>query len=206
MAAVLAAGPGAALSHRSAAELWGLLPGCSSPIHLTVPGNGGRARRKGIAVHRGRAPTARHRGIPVTTPERTLRDLRGGQRERAASEAQRLRLIAPEKAARLLPEGRPVANRLERLLLDLCRDHGLPRPVCQAQVGPYRVDFLWPAQSVIVETDGHAAHGTRAAFEEDRARDAELAARGYSVLRFTWRQLTERGGWVAGTLRATLTV
>jgi very-short-patch-repair endonuclease len=142
----------------------------------------------------------------VTTPERTLRDLRGRQRERAASEAQRLRLIGPELAGRLLPEGRPAANRLERRLLRLCRDHGLPRPVCQATIGPYTVDFLWPAQFLVVETDGHDAHGTRLAFEEDRARDAELATRGYRVLRFTWRQLSERGGWVAGTLQAALTV
>ncbi len=50
---------------------------------------------------------------------------------------------------------------------------------------------------MVVETDGHATHGTRTAFEEDRASDAELATRGYRVLRFTWRQLTERPGWVA---------
>ena len=208
MAAVLAAGPGAALSHRSAAELWALIPGCSSPLHVTVPRAGGRARRSGLVIHRAQAPTTRHRGIPVTTPQRTLRDLKAGRAtfERAVSEAQRLRLISKPEADRLLPEGKPPPNRFERLFLRICKEHGVPKPTRQAEIGPYTVDFLWPAQFVVVETDGHATHGTRTAFEEDRARDAELATRGYRVLRFTWRQLTERPGWVAQTVLAALTV
>ena len=114
MAAVLAGGEGAALSHRSAAELWGVLPGCSSPVHVTVPGSAGRAKRAGLAMHRAAAGSVVHRGIPVTEPWRTLRDLRGRQRERAASEAQRLGLISADDAALLLRDGAPATNRLER--------------------------------------------------------------------------------------------
>jgi len=208
MAAVLAAGPGAALSHRSAAELWALISGCSSPLHVTVPSASGRARRPGLAIHRAAVEVARHRGIPVTTLQRTLRDLKAGRPtfERAVSEAQRLRLISKPEADRLLPEGKPPANRFERLFLRICREHGIPKPERQATIGPYTVDFLWPAQFLVVETDGHASHGTRTAFEEDRARDADLTTRGYRVLRFTWRQLAERPGWVAQTVLAAPTV
>ncbi len=208
MAAVLAAGDHAALSHRSAAELWCLVPGCSSVVHVTVPGSGGRAKRGGLVVHRAQAPATVHRGIPVTTPLRTLRDLRAGRRkyERAVAEAQRLGLISKIEADALLPAGRPPANRFESRFLRLCAEHGIPRPTRQAEIGPYTVDFLWPAQFLVVETDGHATHGTRTAFEEDRARDADLTTRGYRVLRFTWRQLTERPGWVAQTVLAALTV
>ena len=74
----------------------------------------------------------------------------------------------------------------------------------QAEIGSYKPDFLWPAQFLIVETDGHETHGTR--FEEDRARDAELKTMGNTVLRFTWLQLTERPEWVAQTVFAALRV
>ena len=176
---------------------------------MTVPGAGGRGRRSGLVVHRAQASSVvGRRGIPVTTPLRTLRDLRAGRRkfERAVAEAQRLGLISKSEADALLPAGRPPANRFERRFLELCAEHRIPRPTRQAEIGPYTVDFLWPAQFLVVETDGHATHGTRKAFEEDRARDADLTTRGYRVLRFTWRQLTERPGWVAQTVLAALTV
>ena len=71
-------------------------------------------------------------------------------------------------------------------------------------IGPFTVDFVWRRQRVIVELDGYRAHGTRSAFEADRARDAELTALGYSVVRFTWRQLTDGPADVASTLRTLL--
>lgn len=85
-----------------------------------------------------------------------------------------------------------------------CDDHAIPRPLCQVWIGNYRADFLWPEQLLIVETDGHATHGTRQAFEHDRARDVELTTAGWRVLRFTWRQLTGEPEWLVRTLRQAL--
>jgi very-short-patch-repair endonuclease len=73
-------------------------------------------------------------------------------------------------------------------------------------LGPYVVDFLWPDQRVIVETDGFRTHGHRAAFENDRARDADLHARGYVVLRFTWRQIVDEPLLVAARLAGALSL
>lgn len=212
MAATLAGGPGAALSHRSAAELWTLIPGCSSFVDVTVPGRGGRKRRKGLAIHRfHQAPQVlRRRAIPVTTPLRTLRDFKlttdGLTFDRAVAEAERLRLCTSQELDDLLPVHTPTQNEFEQRFLKLCEQHRIPRPECQAEIGPYKLDFLWPAQFLIVETDGRATHGTRQAFEDDRARSAELTIMGYRVLRFTWLQLTDRPEWVARTVLAALGV
>jgi very-short-patch-repair endonuclease len=77
----------------------------------------------------------------------------------------------------------------EERLLALVRAARLPAPACNVRVRPYEVDFLWRAERLIVEVDGYAFHSTRAAFERDRRRDADLQARGFSVMRVTWRQL-----------------
>lgn len=221
MAATLALGAQAVLSHRSAAELWALVPGSSPSIHVTVPGGGSRSRRRGLVVHRSSAESSRRRGIPVTPPPRTLLDLaevtdRRGL-ERAVDEGERLRLCSERQlravaaahpgrvgAARLrtllgyhLPGTTATANDFEELFLALCREHGLPPPECNVPLRRYRPDFLWRDERLIVETDGRATHGTRQAFERDRARDAELTAAGWRVLRFTWRQLTEQPEWVS---------
>ena len=89
-------------------------------------------------------------------------------------------------------------------MLRLIRAAALPAPLVNHPVGPYVIDFAWPDHGVLVETDGWATHGYRAAFERDRARDAHLAALGYVVLRFTWRQIAEEPMRVAATLAATL--
>jgi very-short-patch-repair endonuclease len=93
---------------------------------------------------------------------------------------------------------------LEDLALDLVRDHGVPRPVVNAKVGEYEVDLLWSAERVVVEADSWTFHGTRAAFERDRQRDADLQARGYRVLRVTWRQARDEAAWIAARLRDVL--
>ncbi len=77
----------------------------------------------------------------------------------------------------------------ERKLLELLRDARLPPPETNARVLGYEVDFLWRAQKLVVEVDGYAFHGHRAAFERDRAKDQVLVAAGYRVIRVTWRQL-----------------
>jgi very-short-patch-repair endonuclease len=182
MAAVLACGPQAFLSHESAAALWKLSPTCPPLVHVTVPGSNGRRRRRGIVVHRSttliRSETTRQRGIPVTTEARTLRDLGWG--------AERTR------------------SSLERLFLRICREHGIPKPEINVRIGPYEVDILWRAERLVVEVDGYRYHSDRRAFEADRARDRELARRGFAVLRFTDRELSRDPNAVATSLHAHL--
>jgi very-short-patch-repair endonuclease len=78
---------------------------------------------------------------------------------------------------------------LEDELLELCRRYGIARPALNSRVRGFEVDFAWPAQRLVVETDGHRHHGTRAAFERDRARDAELVGAGWRVVRLTHRRV-----------------
>jgi very-short-patch-repair endonuclease len=87
-------------------------------------------------------------------------------------------------------------------MLALCEDHGLERPKPQAWVAGLRVDFLFVASRLVVETDGYRYHRNRRAFERDRERDAILARAGYRTLRFTHRQLTREPAMVAETIRS----
>jgi very-short-patch-repair endonuclease len=207
LAAALACGDGSALSHHSAAALWALIPAKPGLVHITVPGSSGRKRR-GIRIHRSTTliptTTTRRRGIPVTTPERTLADLR--------------RVVAPDQwrdALRHadvlgLPVGRfsddPPLTRseLEDRFLALCRRHRLPAPEVNARVGPYVVDFLWREHGLIVELDGYRYHRGRIAFEDDRARDVELKLLGFDVVRFTYRHVVDQPAWAFGRLVALL--
>jgi very-short-patch-repair endonuclease len=217
MAAVLAYGEGAVLSHRSAAELWGIgRPRRASPaagggqttaVDVTVPGIAGKAERAGIRLHRSSTLTAREctrrDGIPVTSASRTLADLRPVLSRAgfaaAVREAEFLRLPVgePRPAERTRSE-------LEHRFLALCRRHRLPRPAVNVKVDRYEVDFLWSDRRLVVEVDGWESHRTRSAFEEDRARDARLKLLGYDVLRFTWRQLTVDRPSVARMIRSIL--
>jgi very-short-patch-repair endonuclease len=95
-------------------------------------------------------------------------------------------------------------SELESRFLALCRRHRLPTPEVNVRVGPFLVDFLWRARRLVVEVDGFRAHGTRSAFEADRARDTRLKLMGHDVFRFTWRQIVGEGSAVAATLRALL--
>ena len=88
----------------------------------------------------------------------------------------------------------------------LCRDRGLPEPRVNAVVEALEVDFSWPAQRLIVETDGHRHHGTRAAFERDRERDSRLTAAGWRVVRITHRRLARDDGEVGDLLARLLSV
>jgi very-short-patch-repair endonuclease len=209
MAAVMALGDGAVVSHQSAAALWGLLKPSSGPIHITLPGGGGRRKRRGITIHRSHSLIAgvsiRRNGIAVTKATRTLRDLHRKASQpvyrAAVRRALDKRLIS---SAQLRSEEELTRSDLEKLMLRLCRRHRLPQPEVNARVGPYEVDFLWRDQKVIVETDSWRHHGDRAAFEADRARDARLESLGYRVLRFTWRQVGDDPRTVAEVLRRLL--
>jgi very-short-patch-repair endonuclease len=234
MAAVLALGPGAVVSHRSAAALWGIRPTSRGRIEVTVPGP--RRSRTTLEVHRARLAAdevTTERGIPVTAPNRTLLDLAAvldaTQVERAINEAEFLRVTDPtsldallerhprRRGARALRQilaaqaiGATVTrSELERRFLRLLDEAGLPRPEVNAslQIATDRwieADFLWRPQHLIAELDGHASHATTAGFERDRARDRALQAAGWRVIRITWRQLHEEPAAVARDLERLL--
>lgn len=208
---------GAAVSHRSAASLWGLLPVKRGATDVIVRGDGGRARRPGIRVHRSpslpAAEVTLRRGVPVTSPARTIADLRkaiaggvagavsGRELRRAVRQADVLGLPIGVESGR-----DRTRSDLERDFLRLCGRHRLPPPEVNVRIGPYLVDFLWRDRRLVVETDGYLYHRGRAAFQDDRGRDLELKRLGYEVLRLSERQIDEESGRVAETLAAALGV
>ena len=233
MGAVLACGHGAVLSHRSAAALWSIRPqGEPDLIDVTLRTRAGRRRRRGIRVHRPRRlpddELTTQSEIPATGPARTILDLGSTidtrPLERAIDEADRLKLVAADDLVELLRRhpGHPGARKLRRVLarhqagatvtrseleerfLVLCRRHRLPRPEVNAPLLDYVVDFLWPDARLVVEVDGRATHGTRRAFQADRDRDGRLAVTGYTVLRFTWWDVTRRHAVVADRVQRLL--
>jgi very-short-patch-repair endonuclease len=103
-----------------------------------------------------------------------------------------------------VPGATVTRSEMERRLLRLCDRHGVPRPRVNGIVEGFEVDFSWRRQRLVVEVDGYAFHGSRTAFETDRARDVTLVLAGFRVLRFTWRQLTRRGHDVAKALHRAL--
>lgn len=161
MAAILACGKGAAVSHRSAAALWGLLPHKPGPIHVSVPSGSGREKRKGIRVHRRQALSTalitNRYGIRVTTPAQTIADI---EREVPAAELRRA-IRQAEVLGLRIGFGKPsdrTRSELEHLFLDLCRRHRLPMPEVNVRIGRHLVDFLWREQRLVVETDGYRYH------------------------------------------------
>ncbi|HVX31895.1 MAG TPA: type IV toxin-antitoxin system AbiEi family antitoxin domain-containing protein [Solirubrobacterales bacterium] len=231
LAAVLAMGPDAFLSHRSAAALWGLA-GDRPKVDVTAPrGRQVRPGRKGIQVHRCRFDphevTVRD-GIAVSTVARTLFDLAEGSQphelKSAWDEASRLRLLrVPEVAAvyergrgrrartRIRPllaaEQRHVedsASPLEDRFAEFVVAHRLPPPQTNVLVGKDVVDALWPGARLIVELDSWEFHAHRAAFEKDRDRDTDHLLAGYRTVRVTHRRLTEQPERLAGQIRALL--
>jgi very-short-patch-repair endonuclease len=234
MAAVLAFGPDAVLSHRSAGQLWGLVPRSGIRPEVTRPRHaGGRPR---LVVHQASLPRdeiGRVRGIPVTSVPRTMFDLAGmlteRQVERAWNEMEVReytdRLSVPQLLERYpgrrgsvlltrlvnrkaLPVG-ITRNDFEEAFLALIDRHGLPRPRMNAHVALrgrfFEVDCFWEGERVAVELDGGAVHKTHEAFEKDRERDRILVAEGYRTPRVTWHHLTNTPEEVAADLRTILT-
>lgn len=231
MAAVLACGKDAALSHRDAAALHNLLDAGVGLIHVTAPGRS-HHRRVGVRVHN---PRSLHPddvtvidGIPVTSVARTLLDVAETEPlrrlERAYEAAERERTLEMRKVHELLVRSRghrgarPLTtlierfteppphtrSKLERRFFRLCKQAGVPLPAVNVSVKGHEVDMLWREHKVIVELDSCGFHRTRAAFERDRRRDVELQLAGYRVLRFTWRRLAEEPEVLVEAIRTAL--
>jgi len=234
LAAVLAYGPDAVLSHRSGAGLWGLRPDSRPNIEISVPRPGIRAR-PGVDVHCSGTLTPRdvtvHNRIPVTTVARTLLDLGDVTNRRAVETAveqsevlRRFDLRAVEEALQRAgnTRGRTLLtsvlkdlahastlteSELEEAFLGIVRATPLPDPEANAWITladgtPVRVDFLWRAERLAVEIDGHPYHRTRQSRERDARRDQLLRLAGYEPLRFTGRQVAREPEWVAEILVA----
>ncbi len=199
MAAVLACGPTAALSHRSAAALWRILPRWPTTADVTVPGD---RRHPGITIHRSsHADATTHYGIPVTTPARTLVDLADVLNHRAltraVNEAQVLGLVTPaelitlltrypgRRTASLTPERGATRSHLEDNFVRFLKRHHLPLSELNQQIEGHEVDAFYRAHRLVIELDSRQFHTTPKAFERDRDRDADLLNAGFSTLRIT---------------------
>jgi very-short-patch-repair endonuclease len=233
MAAVLACGEGALLSHRSAAALWGLRPPGGSLIEGRVGVDGPRAPGDGIKTYRSTIVAPRfatvHEGVPVTTVAWTLLDLAGvvraPQLRRAVEAAEQLELFDLRAVTDALAAdpGRPGSRKLltllddmkdhgvtrtrsdvEALLLQTAIDHDLPRPEVNRYDNGREVDFRWPGHGLIVEVDGWRFHRSRRAFVTDRARDRAAVAAGWRVARFPAAEVFAEPGRVAVEIRALL--
>jgi hypothetical protein len=227
-AAILACGPGAVLSHRDAAEAHGLRPCNRTRTEVTTAS---RRRRSGIEVHECRLEArdvTTHRGIPVTTPARTLLDLAdvvpADHLARAIERAHELRVydhraildvLARSNGRRgVTPLTRAIAeydpdrartkSQLERVALPILA--GLPRPEVNTFVAGHEVDLVWRAQRLVVELDSRTFHTSPRAFEQDRVRDADLQLEGYRVIRLTWRRLRDEPDRVRALVASLLTV
>jgi very-short-patch-repair endonuclease len=228
MAAVLACGEAAVLSHSSAAALWRIGHERCSEIELSLP-SPSHKKIPGLRIHRRPSlqpcnVTTRH-GIPVTAPVQSLIDLalRLDRRgiERAINEADKYDLVHPPELRRALElrSGEPGVARLrqildrrtfrltkeelERRFLLLARKAGLPVPLTGQWVNGFEVDFHWPDLGLVVETDGLRYHRTPAEQARDRLRDQVHTAAGLTQLRFTHEQVRYEPEHVLSVLRAT---
>lgn len=206
---------GAALSHRSAASLWQLLHVETGPSDVVVAGDGGRSRRKGIRVRRSLsllpADVTLRIGIPVTTPRRTIDDLRQGisMRSSGSISAWELRKAIRQANVIGLPlDEEDAADRtrsdLEADFLAICKRGRLRRPEVNVRIGPYLVDFLWRQDRFVVETDSYLYHRGEVAFQDDHVRDFELRRLGYDVLRLSERQIDEAPNEIAEQIALSL--
>jgi very-short-patch-repair endonuclease len=204
MAAVLACGPHAVASHRSAAALWGILRPPFA-VEVTAPT---KHDQRGITVHRSRlvdADITRHYDIPTTTPARTVLDLADlltpASLTRAANDLRLANLLSLDDLTRQLGPGRrtvtlkrlvarptaPTRSVFEDTFLAFVDRYRLPRPEVNATVAGYEVDMLWRRHRLVAELDGREYH--EEPFERDREKDADLVTAGYRVIRITWERL-----------------
>lgn len=224
MAAVLACGSLALLSHWSAAALWGFTTR-SRELHVLSPSP---RSRPGIVCHTARNLASVDRSevarIPVTSPARTLLDLAGvlslDRLSRDFEEADRLGLVRERAFRDLLERSHghpgcgnlrtlvdeayaiaPTRSELEHRFARLCASLDIEQPAYNVLVEGFTVDAFWPRQRLVVELLGKEYHYTRAAVERDRERVARLRLAGYEVLELTWRQVVGEPELVARLLR-----
>jgi very-short-patch-repair endonuclease len=204
MAAVLACGEGAVLSHLSAAALWGLINETKGRlIEVSTPKRSGRARRSGIRLHRCssllESEITKQQGILTTTPARTIGDLRPVVSERLHRRVIRQAdVLGLQLGSETTVDG--TRSELEYLFLRLCRRYRLPAPEVNVRLGSLLADFVWREKRLVVETDGYQFHRGRAAFEDDHGRDLHFRALGYEVIRLSYRQVVDEPKLVAGVL------
>jgi hypothetical protein len=195
------------LSHASAAALWEFLRPIPGPVHVTVAAAVHRTPRPGLRIHRSRTLTprdvTRRHGIAVTTPARTIEDLRGEVEDYLFRRALRQAELAGRRVPHL-GHVRRTRSDLELLFLGFCDDHDLPRPLVNHRVHGHRVDFFWPEQRLAVETDSWDYHRGSVAFGDDHDRDLELRAHGITTRRYTGDQLEAAPDAVVADLREAL--
>lgn len=206
MAATLAHGPFAVLSHRSAAELWGMLRRPTGIPHVTIPRGGTTAKRKGIVLHASASIGPRHISrrdyIPLTTPARTIDDLRRTESTELVRAAIRQAGFIGLSLRGVEADG--TRSGLEFDYLGFFREIGVPEPLVNKKVGEDRPDFHWPDFLFAIETDGLKAHRTPEQIESDHGLGLRLATHGYELLRLTERQLTEDRDAIVEVLRMRL--
>lgn len=231
VAALFYAGPGAMLSHETAAWWWGLTDREPTRIEVSTPRRCSprprRSSQRGVTVHsRRRVERVRHRRLPVTTVTQTLLDFASTASFRrvrhALAEADYHRLLDYEAVEEALGRGRPGSDKLrravdnhrpelaytrsefERRFVELCECGRLPIPKFNVRVLGCTVDALWRKERVIIELDGKPGHGTPAQIARDHERDLRLRAAGFTVLRYTWGQLKSRRELILADLRRAL--
>jgi Protein of unknown function (DUF559) len=224
MAAVLACGEGAALSHHTGAMRWGIRRRLRGPIHISVP-EGRQPALDGLIIHRRRClEVATQQGIPVTPLVTTMLDvtpdLGDEEIERMIGAADRLELIDPEslreeldgrRRERGLPRLKRVLDKhtfvlthseLERLFVPLAKRAGLGPPTGQKRFPNGRVDFYWERLDLVVECDGLRYHRTPTQQSADLYRDHAHREAGRQVLRFSHYQVKYDPAHVERTMRA----
>lgn len=232
IAAVLRGGEGTVVSHLSAARLWGLVnESTDGPIHVSLGRRRGLQSSDDVTVHRPRTLSASdvttHRGLPVTTPERTIRDL---LRESSVADVTRMleqmvthlnrspdelhqwgHALTRTPGLHVLHDAldeivAPVVLRseLERRFRTLCQHAGLPLPETNARIANWEVDAAWRRHRVAVELDSWRWHGGRWQFHRDRRKGLALSRAGYELLRLTWPQIKHESREVVETLQIVL--
>ena len=218
-AALLYAGPGAMLSHNTAAWWFSLIDTEPKTIHVSTPR---RCKpRPGIRVHERRKDLERawHKRLPTTTPSQTLLDYAAlatkDQLRHALANADYRRLLDPKALNELLGQGRPgsaklraaldehqpklavARSKLERDFVSLCESYDIPLPEVNVRVHGWLVDAFWPEHGLVVELDGYDNHSSPAQIRRDRRKELELRRAGLAISRYAYDQVTAETGAVA---------